>query len=221
MATQATPARPAAMEAQVDTTAITADSPIPAPLFTTQRLIVRNMHPSDAPSMSLHGNNLAVAKTLSLGFPHPYTIAAANAWINMNINTPQINNWCICERSSPDVAIGGIGLKLGADVESHTAEVGFWVGEEFWGRGYVTEVLERSTEWWFLERIVEGTPLKKLWSTVYSTNIGSMRCFEKCGYLKEGVMKGQAEKYGEVMDLHLFGITKADWEERRKKRQVE
>ena len=81
--------------------------------------------------------------------------------------------------------------------------------------------MERFTEWCFLERKTEGKQLKKLWSSVYSTNIGSMRCFEKCGYPKEGVKKGQAEKNGEVTDLHLFGITKADWEELRKKRHVE
>jgi RimJ/RimL family protein N-acetyltransferase len=209
------------MEAQVDMTAITADSPIPAPLVTTQRLIIRNMHPSDASSMSLHANNPRVTKGMSLAFPDPYTLAAANNWINMNINIPQIDNWCICERSSPGVVIGGIGIKPGADLESHTAEVGYWVGEEFWGRGYVTEALEGLTEWFFLERKAEGKQLRKLWGSVYSTNIGSIRCFEKCGYVKEGVMRDHVERHGEMMDLHLFGMTKKDWEENRKKKQVE
>jgi ribosomal-protein-alanine N-acetyltransferase len=209
------------METQTDTTTVTADSPIPAPLITTQRLIIRNMHPSDAPSMSLHANNPRVTNNMSLAFPEPYTIDQANIWINVNINIPQINNWCICELSSPDVVIGGVGLKLGADVESHTAEVGYWVGEEFWGRGYMTEVLEALTEWCFLERKADGKQLKKLWSSVYSTNVGSMRCFEKYGYAKEGVQRDQAEKYGRTMDLHLFGMTKRDWEERWKQRHAE
>jgi RimJ/RimL family protein N-acetyltransferase len=221
MAAQTTPAHPAAMETQTDTTTVTADSPTPAPLITTQRLIIRNMHPPDAPSMSLHANNPRVTNNMSLAFPDPYTIDQANIWINMNINIPQINNWCICERGSPDVVIGGIGLKMGTDVESHTAEVGYWVGEEFWGRGYMTEVLEALTEWCFLERKADGGQLKKLWSSVYSTNVGSMRCFEKCGYAKEGVQRDQAAKYGRTMDLHLFGMTKGDWEERWKQRHAE
>jgi RimJ/RimL family protein N-acetyltransferase len=221
MAAQTTPAHPGAMETQTNTTTVTADSPIPAPLITTQRLIIRNMHPSDAPSMSLHANNPRITSNMSSTFPDPYTIDQANIWINMNINIPQINNWCICERSSPDVAIGGIGLKLGVDVRSHTAEVGYWVGEEFWGRGYMTELLEALTEWCFLERKTDGKQLEKLWSNVHSTNVGSMRCFEKCGYAKEGVQRDQVAKYGRTMNLHLFGLTKRDWEERCKQRHAE
>jgi RimJ/RimL family protein N-acetyltransferase len=209
------------MKAEIDTATITADSPIPAPLITTERLIIRNMHPSDAPSMALHANNPRVARDMTLAFPEPYTLEAAHSWINMNINIPQINAWCICQCDSPDKLIGGVGLKPGADVESHTAQVGYWVGEEFWGRGYVTEVLEALTEWCFSERKVDGKVLKKLCGTVHDRNIGSIRCFEKCGYKREGVLKDQVEKHGDVMDLHLYGLTKIDWEERKKRRHAE
>jgi ribosomal-protein-alanine N-acetyltransferase len=177
MAAQSTPAHPAIMKAEVDTNT-TADSPIPTPFVTTQRLIVRNMHPSDASSMCLNADNPRIAKHMSLVFPDPYTLAEANKWINMNINIPQVDNWVICERDAPDVVIGGIGLKLGRDVSSHTAEVGFWIGEKFWGRRYMPEVLEAFTEWCFLERKVEGKRLTKLGAYVFSPNTGSMRCLE-------------------------------------------
>ena len=215
MAQQPTPAHPAMMEAQIEASNMSKDAPIPQPLVTTSRLIVRPMHPQDAPSMSLNANNPAISKYMSLAFPDPYTLANADTWITMNTGLPHPTNFGICEVSSPDVLIGGIGLKLGADVSSHTAEIGFWIGEKYWGKGYTTEVLEGYTRWLFESwEGKDGQRLRRLWGAVFSGNNASMRCFEKCGYAKEGVMKGHAEKHGEIMDEHIFGLTKADWEAR-------
>ncbi|OAK95061.1 acyl-CoA N-acyltransferase [Phaeosphaeriaceae sp. SRC1lsM3a] len=192
------------------------ETPIPRPILTTARLIIREYHPRDAPSMSLHGNSAAVAKYMYLTFPHPYTLEAGETWIAMNIGLPHPCHFAICEASSPDTAIGSIGLKLGSDTSSHTAELGFWIGEKFWGKGYVTEATAAFTEWAFETfEGKDGQRLRRVFSTVWSGNKGSIRCFEKCGYAPEGIMKDHVEKNGEVMDLHLYGLTKADWETRK------
>lgn len=189
------------------------DTPIPNPILTTARLIIREYHPQDAKSMSLYGNDALVAKYMHLSFPHPYTIESGETWIGMNIGAAHPCHFAICEASSPDTAIGSIGLKLGADTASHTAELGFWVGQKFWGKGYVTEATKAFTQWAFESfEGKDGQRLRRLFSTVWSGNVGSMRCFEKCGYAPEGIMKGHAEKHGEIWDVHLFGLTKADWE---------
>lgn len=103
-------------------------------------------------------------------------------------------------------------MKPGADVQSHTAEVGYWLGEPYWGKGLVTEALEALTKWVFMERQVDGVKTTRLWSVVWHENVGSMRCLEKCGYRPEGVFKGHAVKHGKIFDVHVFGLTKADWE---------
>jgi ribosomal-protein-alanine N-acetyltransferase len=192
------------------------DSPIPQPIFTTSRLIIRHMHPQDAPSSFLNINSKAVAKYMSLAFPDPPTLESTNSWIALNVARPIQTDFVICEKSSPGDVIGGMGLKLGADVMSHTAEMGFWVGEKHWGKGYVTEALAGLTKYCFESwEGQNGQRLTRLWGFVFDGNVGSMRCFEKCGYAKEGVMKGHAEKRGVVYDTHLYGITKADWEARQ------
>lgn len=178
------------------------------------------MHPQDAHSTAQHANNPNISQYMSLTFPHPYTISAAEIWIGMNVVKTRQDNFVICEKSSPEHVIGGIGLKPGADVMAHTAEVGYWIGESFWGKGYITEALEAVTNWVFMERYADDVKTTRLWGGVYGVNGASMRCFEKCGYSKEGVLKGHCEKDGKVYDLHQFGLTKADWELRQSNLQA-
>jgi ribosomal-protein-alanine N-acetyltransferase len=216
MAQQPTPAHPSTMLTQLSASTTPSSTSIPASILTTSRLLLRPMHPADAPSMSSSANSPKVAQYMSLQFPSPYTVEAAETWIAMNTPLPLQSNFVICEIDSPENVIGGIGLKLGADISSHTAEVGFWVGERFWGRGYTTEALAGFTKWSFESfEGKDGQRLRRLWGGVCGGNDASARCFEKCGYAKEGVMKSHVEKNGEVRDMHLFGLTKTDWEARQ------
>ncbi|KAF2033272.1 acyl-CoA N-acyltransferase [Setomelanomma holmii] len=215
MAQQSTPAHPANVEAQIQTSPVSKDDPIPAPIVKTARLVIRALHPQDAESMSINGNSPGIARYMSFTFPNPYTITHGETWIAQNL-MPRPNNFGICESSSPDVVIGGIGLKPGANVYSHTAEVGFWVGEKYWGEGYTTEALEGFVKWSFESwRNKDSQKLERIFGFVYSANVASMRCFEKCGFAKEGVMKAHAKKHGEFIDIHIFGLPKVDWEGRQ------
>lgn len=130
---------------------------------------------------------------------------------------PPFLNWGMYLSSTGEF-IGGLGLKPGADVQAHSVEIGFWIGEALWGQGLVTEMLGAMTEWCFEEAEIKGRRLTRVVGMVFEGNKGSMRCFEKCGYVKEGVMKGAVEKHGVVMDLYVYGLVKGDWEERVKGR---
>lgn len=83
----------------------------------------------------------------------------------------------------------------------------------------MTEALAGFTGWVFGERGDNGggkeVEMKRLFAQVFAPHKASMRILEKCGYLTEGVLKGHAEKFGEVMDVHIFGLTKGDWVERK------
>ncbi|KAL6709448.1 hypothetical protein ACN47E_001383 [Coniothyrium glycines] len=202
------------MDTHIDPEHTTAELQPPQSILTSRRLLVRPMRPQDSHSLAQYANNPRVSKYMSLSFPSPYTLVAAEDWISMNLKRPEQDNFVICEKSSPEIVIGGIGLKPGADVKAHTAEVGFWIGEPFWGQGLTTEALEAFTNWVFLQRHVKGTQTTRLCGDVFSGNFASMRCFEKCGYVSEGVLKGHCEKDGKVHDLHQYGILKKDWTKR-------
>ena len=96
---------------------------------------LRDWRRTDRDALCRHANNLAIARNLRDGFPHPYTAAHADWWLAM------------CEKRSPqtffaiaiaDEAVGGIGLTLHDDVERVAAELGYWLSEAHWGKGVVT-----------------------------------------------------------------------------------
>ncbi|EFQ92514.1 hypothetical protein P3342_012099 [Pyrenophora teres f. teres] len=109
------PAHPAAMESQVKVTNTPEDQPLPSPIVTTSRLIIRPMRLEDGPWTSLHANDPLVAKYMALSFPNPYTLQSAETWIRMNMARPCQEHFVVCDIASPDVVIGGIGLKPGVD----------------------------------------------------------------------------------------------------------
>ncbi|KAF1956708.1 acyl-CoA N-acyltransferase [Byssothecium circinans] len=205
-------------------TTITATSPLPTPILTTPRLIIRAMHPQDAPSTHFAAAPASITKYMTLAFAYPYTLKHAEDWIAANL-APPFNHYFLCEKERADIVIGGIGLKPSSDVQSHVAEIGYWLGEPWQGKGIMREALEAFTEWCFVTRVHEppakeggGKELTRLYAGVYSGNTGSMKCLEACGYRQEGVMKGHVEKHGVVYDMHCYGLVKSDWEEWRRKR---
>lgn len=218
MAQESAPADPATVESQTKVANMSMDAPVLPPIFTTARLIIRPYHPKDAPSMTLSANNPKTARYMTNSFPNPYDLKAAETWIGMNVGQTHPAHFGIFPRSDPDSCIGGVGLnKLSTDVHAHTAEIGYWIGAEYWGQGLMTEVLAGMTKWGF--EAFEGTDgqrLRKLYGGIFGPNVGSMRCFEKNGYALEGILKGHVEKNGETLDLHMYGMTKPDWEAKQK-----
>jgi RimJ/RimL family protein N-acetyltransferase len=97
--------------------------------------------------------------------------------------------------------VGVISLTPGRDVNRYSAEVGFFVGEQYWNRGYATEALRLVGNF---AQFRHG--LKRLYATVFDFNLASMRALEKAGYKKEGIMKSSAVKDDKILDEHLYGL---------------
>ena len=90
-------------------------------------------------------------------------------------------------------AVGGIGVHPGEDVHRHTATVGYWLGEEFWGRGIMTEAVTAVTDFCF-----ENFPLRRISAEVFANNPASARVLEKAGFTFEGRLKNNVLKDGEA-----------------------
>ena len=90
-------------------------------------------------------------------------------------------------------AVGGIGVHPGEDVHRHTATVGYWLGEEFWGRGIMTEAVTAVTDFCF-----ENFPLRRISAEVFANNPASARVLEKAGFTFEGCLKNNVLKDGEA-----------------------
>ncbi|MEO8602208.1 MAG: GNAT family protein [bacterium] len=157
---------------------------------------VRSYVAADAAALVRYANNAAVARGLRERFPHPYTRADAETFLRGVAAALVDSDFAI---ATPAEVIGGIGVQRQADVHRLTAEVGYWLGEPFWGRGIATRALAAMSEWLFAT-----TPLERLFACVFETNPASARVLEKAGYSFEGRMRRAVFKDGRVLDQLLY-----------------
>jgi RimJ/RimL family protein N-acetyltransferase len=97
------------------------------------------------------------------------------------------------------MAAGGIGITLLTDVERCNADIAYWLGEQYWGRGIATQVLAAVSEYAFVT-----LDISCLQAWVFAWNKASMRVLEKCGYVREAVMRKSAIKDGQLIDRMLY-----------------
>jgi ribosomal-protein-alanine N-acetyltransferase len=165
--------------------------------LTLERCTVRAWRMDDAASLAKHANNRNVSLALRDRFPHPYTIADANEFLQRAVTHER--NFCI---EIDGAAVGGIGIRLGEDVNRHTAELGYWLSQDFWGHGIMSEAVPRFTEYCF-----ENFPLRRLQAQAYANNPASARVLEKAGFAFEGRMKNNVFKDGQLLDSLLYAKT--------------
>jgi ribosomal-protein-alanine N-acetyltransferase len=165
-----------------------------------KRCIIRPWRLDDAESLAKHANNRKVWLGLRDLFPYPYTLDDAHEFLQKKITKQQSTFFCIEIESA---AVGGIGLQPGQDVHRHTATVGYWLGEEFWGRGIMTEAVAAVTDFCF-----DNFPLSRISAEVFANNPASARVLEKAGFTFEGRLKNNVLKDGKLLDSLLYARTK-------------
>ncbi|MFN8389824.1 MAG: GNAT family protein [Bdellovibrionota bacterium] len=163
---------------------------------------IRSFARGDARSLAAYANNADVAKYLRDTFPHPYKESDAKAWIRLASNELPETNFAIASRQEP---IGGIGLLFGRDVFRRNAELGYWLGEPYWGRGIATQAVAA-----FVDYAFEVFDIGKLTAGVFDGNVASQRVLEKNGFVLEGRFRQHLIKNGELKDYLVFSLLKAD-----------
>jgi len=158
--------------------------------------LIRDWDKSDASALARYANNGRIAMWLRNRFPHPYTKSDAAAFLAAISRQDVRTNFAIARAEE---AIGGIGLEIGRDVHRFTAELGYWLGEPFWGRGIVTEAVRHFTAWTF-----ENLDLHRIYATVFSGNVASARVLEKAGYEREGCLRASVFKDGRILDQWVY-----------------
>ena len=161
---------------------------------------IRPWRLGDAGSLARHANNRKVWIALRDLFPHPYTIEDAHTFLKSVINSEPVTLFCI---EANDAAVGGIGIRIGADVHRQTAELGYWLSEEFWGRGIMTEAVAAFTDFCF-----ENFQLRRIHAEPFANNPASARVLEKAGFAFEGRLKNNVLKDGKLLDSLLYARTK-------------
>ena len=166
--------------------------------LTLSKSTIRSFRPSDAESITEHIGTYSVARDM-LRIPHPYSLQDAEQWIGIATKPEPQTNFGI---AIDDQIVGGIGLDVnpgGVAACEHCAEIGYWLGEKFWGRGIATEALNAMTEWAFRE-----LHLVRLYAKVFARNPASARVLEKAGFAFEGRLLAHYFRDGEFIDGLLF-----------------
>ena len=167
------------------------------------RCSVRPWRKSDAASLVEHANNLNVAKNLRDRFPHPYTRADAKFFLRHVSAVEDPTNLAI---EVDGQAVGAVGYVPGQDVERFSAEIGYWLGEAFWGRGITTEALTLVTEHAFSQ-----LNFLRLYALPFTDNPASTRVLEKAGYTREARLHSSCVKYGVPKDQWLYARINPTW----------
>lgn len=161
-----------------------------------ERCELRPWKKSDRASIARHANNQNIARTLRDRFPYPYSEGDAKSWLAVVTKERPPNHLAIVVEGE---AVGGIGLQFQADVHRRSAELGYWLGEAFWGSGIMSEAVRAFTEYAFAT-----FDLCRIFAGVFETNPASARVLEKAGYLLEGRMRRSVLKDGKMLDQLLY-----------------
>ncbi len=162
------------------------------------RSIVRSWSGVDAEALVRYANNRKIWLNLRDRFPHPYTRRDARTFLST------------AREQSPETffaievggeAVGGIGFMLQQDVERVSAEIGYWLGEPFWGRGIATEALVAVTR-----HAIQTQRLTRVFALPFASNVASCRVLEKAGYVLEGLLRQSAIKDGVILDQRQYAF---------------
>ncbi len=161
---------------------------------------LRPLDLSDIDSLVKHANNRNVSAFMTDRFPNPYTRKDAVKFIKMfKDKDPQ-------EVLAIDVdgeIVGAVGVHPMEDVLKLNAEIGYWIGEEYWGKGIVARAVRELVDYAFatfeIDRII---------ARIYGNNPASRRVAEKAGFKQEAFFEKTIVKYGEVLDEYIYAIRK-------------
>jgi ribosomal-protein-alanine N-acetyltransferase len=162
-----------------------------------ETITIRPWQLSDKPALLRYANNRNVWINMTDIFPHPYTPEDADRWLwRCGSQQPPHTNLAV---DLGGESIGAAGIALQQDVHRRTANIGYWVAEPFWGRGFATRALQLMTEYAFA-----NFDVVRLQATVFEWNPASGRVLEKCGYRLEARLRRNIFKDGQLADELIY-----------------
>lgn len=159
---------------------------------------LRKLELFDKTQMAHLANNKKIWDNVRDGFGHPYTEKNAEEFIQRQANSDTEKVFAIDFNGE---LCGLCGLILQKDVYRKSAEIGYWIGEPFWGQGIATQAIG-----FLVSHAFEEMDLVRLYAGVFEYNVGSIRVLEKNGFFKEGISKKAVFKNGAFWDEHRYAL---------------
>ncbi len=163
---------------------------------------LRPWREQDAQSIYALANNQKIADNLRDVFPFPYSLQDAVHYVLESQNAPADKVW-LCAIDVDGKAVGSIGVFRQADVYCRSAEIGYWLGEPYWGQGLMTRAVLQM-----VDRIFSETDIVRIHAEVFAYNAPSKRVLEKAGFHCEGLLRQSIYKNGRLHDSYMMARIK-------------
>jgi len=153
---------------------------------------------TDIDSLVENANNPNIAMFMTDAFPHPFTAEDAKKFIEYAMSQNPVHFFAI---EVNDFAVGGIGVHPQTDIMKKNAELGYWLGEYYWGNGIVSKAINEMIIYAF-----RTFDITRIYARPYSTNLKSQHLLEKSGFVLEARIEKNIFKNGEFLDELIYAV---------------
>ena len=166
--------------------------------------VLRAWRQEDAAALADLLSNRRVQDMLRDGIPYPYTMADARRFIQEMLSADPHAVYPFAITADGKLA-GSIALYRQSNIHFYTGELGYYLGQPFWGKGLGTAAVGQ-----FCQHIFAHTDILRIFAEPFAHNAASCRILEKNGFLCEGVLRSNAVKNGMVLDMKLYARIKGE-----------
>lgn len=163
---------------------------------------IRKWELVDAKDLAAALSNKKILDNLRDGLPYPYTEQDGRDYISTMIAADQNDTFAFAVTTDGKV-IGSIGAFRQDNIHRQTAELGYYIAEEYWGKGIMTEAVKQLCDYVFTH-----TDIIRIYAEPFAYNIGSCRVLEKAGFQYEGTLRNNAVKNGNILDMKMYACLK-------------
>lgn len=157
---------------------------------------LRAWNTNDIDSLVENANNPEIARYMTDAFPHPYTRDAGLRFIEFATKDMPVHIFAI---EVDGKAVGGIGIHPQSDIMRMNAELGYWLGEKFWGNGILPRAIPQIIKFAF-----DNYDISRIYARPFGNNIRSQKVLEKSGFVLEARIERNIIKNGEVLDELIY-----------------
>ena len=167
---------------------------------------IRKWELSDAKDLAVALSNKKVQDNLRDGLPYPYTEQDGKEFISAMLSADESETFAFAI-TVDNMVIGSIGIFRQGNIHRQTAELGYYIAEEYWGKGIMTEAVKQICEYVFA-----NSDIIRIYAEPFAYNIASCRVLEKVGFQYEGTLRSNAVKNGKVIDMEMYSLLKEECE---------
>lgn len=165
---------------------------------------IRKWKLSDASDLASALSNTKIQDNLRDGLPYPYTEQDGADYISAMLSADENETFAFAITADGKV-IGSIGVFRQGNIHRQTAELGYYIAEEYWGKGLMTEAVKQICKYVF-----EKSDIIRIYAEPFAYNIASCRVLEKAGFEYEGTLRKNAVKNGKIIDMKMYSLLKTE-----------